>query len=269
MPVTPLKQRDLRIISIVNRKGGVGKTVSSLTLGSGLAIGGERVLMVDGDPQGNLSYFFGHEQGNDLSKLIRDMERSTDKYYPGDYIIPDVRTNLDLLPSFNPDMRFLLDSALFDKIEKIFRQFFTELKRKYDWIIFDCSPAYGKLEKLIISASDTVIIPLEFQLFSVAGLEHLLDSVAKCGEEYGKAIPVSALIFNQVEPRLNRIKKYREIFREFNIPIFEVLKSEAVPQSLEQGKTVWEISPKGSVSRSYFKIVEKLLIGMETETLTD
>ena len=108
---------------------------------------------------------------------------------------------------------------------------------------------------------EAVLVPLEFQLFSIAGLSGLLEEIASVGKATGREILVDSLIFTKTENRLSRVQEYRKIFAEFQIPIFEICKSEVLPKSIEEGKTVWEYDPASFVARDYYKIIEKSYLG--------
>jgi chromosome partitioning protein len=256
-----LKKKDRKIITIANQKGGVGKTSSALCIGSGLAMAGQKALLIDGDPQGNLTLFFTEEKRNDLSGLLKEMAASAKVNNPYDYIIPGIRENLDLLPLFNRNLRNEISENQLSDITLLFIDLVAKLRGLYDWIVIDCSPSNGRLEKLMISSSEAVLVPLEFQLFSIAGLQGLLEDIKNCGTQVRKNISVEALLFIKAENRLTRVHEYRNIFQTFYIPIYEVCKSEFLPRSIELKKTIWETAPSSFVARDYYNIIEKLFIG--------
>lgn len=251
-----LRQNDLRVVTIANRKGGVGKTSSVIQIASGLAKRGEKVLIIDGDPQGNLSLFFGSKDKKDFGHLIETLR--TEKKIPvGEYINRNVRRNLDIIPARNKNLRLeMSDTDIIDAYDN-FAGFIKSIKSFYDWVIIDSSPSSSPLERLLIRASEAVIIPLEFQIFSVAGLESILDEVRICSEATGRNIQVHSLLFTKAENRLNRVNSYREIFSTFHIPIFEICKSEYITRSLEKSRTIWECGPASYAARDYHRIIEK------------
>lgn len=245
-----------KVFTVANQKGGVGKTSSVIQLASGLAKRGEKVLMIDGDPQGNLSLFFGTKDKRDFGALLDTLRNEKSVALP-DYINRHVRRNLDLLPAAKRNLRNDMHDTAILEAHKPFSTFIDSMKSRYDWIIIDSSPSNSPLERLLISASDSVIVPLEFQLFSVSGLESILDEVAICSQETSRDIQVHSLIFTKAENRLNRVKTYREIFSSFHIPVYEVCKSEYISRSLEKSRTIWECGPASYAARDYHKILEK------------
>ncbi len=245
-----------KIFTIANQKGGVGKTSSVVQIASGLARRGEKVLMIDGDPQGNLTLFFGAKEKLDFSRLIDDLAKDA-KPKPEAFINPRVRRNLDLIPAANKRLRLdIHDTQIIGDYER-FAEFVGALRNRYDWIIIDSSPSNSPLEHMLIRASDAVIIPLEFQLFSVSGLESILEEVRACSAEAGREIHVHSLIFTKAENRLHRVQTYRELFSTFHIPVYEICKSEYISRSLEKSRTIWECGPSSYAARDYRTLIDK------------
>lgn len=251
-----LRKNGLNVVTIANQKGGVGKTSSVIQIASGLAKRGEKVLMIDGDPQGNLSLFFGTRDKLHFGDLLNSLSQNT-PVKATEFIHRNVRRNLDLIPAKNKKLKLELHDADIINSYTVFSEFINSLKPLYDWIIMDSSPSNSPLERLLIRASDAVIIPLEFQLFSVSGLESILDEVRICSEESGKNILVHSLVFTKAENKLNRVNSYREVFSSFQIPIFEICKSEYMPRSLEKSKTIWECGAASYAARDYTRVIEK------------
>jgi len=256
----------LRIVAVANQKGGVGKTVTVATLASGLARAGQRVLVVDGDPQGNLSQFFGAavsdgELGGLLERLSAAPDGEAGRIAIDQYIVKRVKLRLDLLPVGRRHLRTELGDEAIARSGKPFAALLSGLKAKYDWILLDTSPSNGELERVLISASEAIVIPLEFQLFSVSGLESILEDVEECSRRSGRAIRPHALVFTKAENGLARVDAYRKLFSSFRIPIYEVCKSEYVPRALERGRTLWEAAPSSYAARDYERIIQKSFLG--------
>jgi len=287
-----LRELGLKIITIANQKGGVGKTVTSMTIASGLAKAGQRVLAVDGDPQGNLTLLLGRrsttpeavsadEEQNppesvstpgpipagkairrgwqpsraDMTGLLTALARRQPAAM-SDHVEKGVRRGLDLLPSRNRRMRLELGDDEIRSSGPGLARLFSRLAQTYDWIIIDTSPSNGPLERVLVGASQAVIIPLEFQLFSVAGLEAILTEIRECATEADHPIRPHALIFIKAENRVNRIEEYRKVFSSLGLPAYEVCRSEYVPRSIEHRKTLWEAAPSSYAARDYAHIIQ-------------
>ncbi len=269
-----LKDTDKRVIGIVNQKGGVGKTVTCMNLSSALAIAGQKVLIIDGDPQGNLTLFFmdAPEGGEDagFAALVKDLARKAVGDDADAYIRKGVRENLSLMPMFDNQLRIEISDAELLDMREDFTRWIQSLKSRFDWILFDCSPSNGRLERMIVGACDAVVVPLEFQLFSVSGLNHLIEDVHGIGREMDRSISVEALVFTKIDNRLKRVRQYRELFNHFQIPVFEIARSEIAARALEEKITLWEVDIKPNkispekynyVCMDYYRIVENLFIG--------
>ncbi len=254
-----LKQTGAKVITIANQKGGVGKTSSVIQISSGLAKRGQKVLAIDGDPQGNLSLFFGADDKKDICQLLRSILAS-EPIKLAEFIHRHTRRNLDVLPASNKNMRMEFPDEDIKRTYSAFARFIDSIRPKYDWIIIDSSPSNSPLERLLIRASDAVIIPLEFQLFSVAGLEAIIEEVENCTKESGREIKIHSLIFTKAENRLNRVQTYREVFSSFHIPIFEVCKSEYIVRSLEKSRTIWECGPASFAARDYARVIDRAFL---------
>ncbi|OHD57268.1 MAG: hypothetical protein A2Y33_14980 [Spirochaetes bacterium GWF1_51_8] len=259
-----LRSTGKRVIGFANQKGGVGKTVSTLSIGAGLALAGQRVLLIDGDPQGNLTLFFTSDKSSGFFDLLRGLTEGGFSQIEN-YILPEVRENLYLMPNCQRELRSLIKDAQITSIAEAFIDHVRLLKSRFDWILLDCSPSNGALEKMLVSACDAIVVPLEFQVFSITGLSGLLDEIKQWGGEIGREIPVEALVFTKTEKRISRMNEYREIFRNFRIPIFEVCKSEWLPKAVELGKTIWETAPTSYSAEDYYRIVSQIFLGNENE----
>ena len=260
--IPSLKTSDRRIIALVNQKGGVGKTVSLISLAAWLAEKGEKVLLIDGDPQGNLSLFFQEqlqtiEQAGDLTFLFRELIEKSTVSEPFFFIYEKVRSNIDIIPLTHSRIREELSENQLADITLLFSDFIRELKNRYNWILIDSSPSNGRLEKMLIAASESVFIPLELQLFSISGLKSLLTDIKNVGRLVRKNIMIDALIFTKIEKRLLRTREYQELFDNFQIPVFEVHKSEQLVKSIENKETLCENAPGSVAAQDYLRIVRQ------------
>lgn len=272
-----LRELGLNIVAVANQKGGVGKTVTTLNLAAGLAREGQRVLVIDGDPQGNLTLLLGRRAvapaspdappsrarkpaPHDLSDLLVAIAEKQGVAISG-FIEKGVRRGLDLIPSRNRRMRLELGDTEIKAAAPGFAKLLSRLAEHYDWILLDTSPSNGPLERSLIAACEAVVIPLEFQLFSVAGLEAILSEVRECASDQGREIRAHALVFVKAENKVSRIDEYRKVFARFRLPVYEICKSEYVPRSIERRKTLWEAAPASYAARDYTRIIDKSFLG--------
>lgn len=270
---TSLKSLGIKRVAIANQKGGVGKTTSALSLGAGLAQAGQRVLLIDGDPQGNLSLFFGVTEaagkagGAAEAGALPCLGEALGAYASGSRpglgacVRKAVRPNLDFIPLLRRRLRTEIGDLDLKRAQAPFREDLETLAAAYDFVMVDSSPSDGILERLLVSACEAVIIPLEFQLFSIAGLEAMIDDVDSCSRDAGRPIRVHCLIFAKAENRVGRVEEYRSLFSAFRVPIFEVCKSEYLPRTMERSKTIWEGAPSSYAARDYARIIDRAFLG--------
>ena len=172
---------DNKVIAIVNQKGGVGKTTTTVNLGAGLVMEGKRVLLIDGDPQGSLTISLGVKNPDDLdvslATLMNDVINDHE-FHDYDGVIRH-EEGLDLLPS-NIELSGM-ETMLFNVMsrEHILRNYINSVRKNYDYVLIDCMPSLGMMTINALVAADSVIISSQPNFLSTKGLDLLLRSISK------------------------------------------------------------------------------------------
>lgn len=201
-----------KIISVVNQKGGVGKTTTAVNLASALGISGKKVLLVDADPQGNTTSGYG------INK--KEVKLSSYKLLIGKGTAESAATKTEYENVWVVPASMDLAAAEVDLIEIENRQ--NQLKMalatsrdKYDYIFIDCPPSLGLITINALNASDTVFVPIQCEYFALEGLSQLMASVRQVKRLYNPTLEIEGIVLTMFDGRLNltnqvvsEIKKY-------------------------------------------------------------
>jgi len=182
-----------RVISVSNHKGGVGKTTSVVNIGAGLAYHGRKVLLIDLDPQANLTISFG---------LSESENHIYDAHTNGNGLKPvSVRKNIDMIPASSNLAIAEMELKSEDNKENSIAQLIEPLKNSYDYIIIDCPPSLGLLTLNAFAASTEVIIPIQPHFLAVKGLAKIIEVVNNIKVNVNRDIEISGVFVTMFDKR--------------------------------------------------------------------
>jgi chromosome partitioning protein len=248
------------IIAVVNQKGGVAKTTTTIHLGVALAQLGKKILLVDLDSQGHLAEGFG---------IVSDkIEQEMSDVFEGsksikDIIMPNIRPNLDLAPSNVrlADMELTLVNMRFR--ESKLKRALEPVSSGYDYILLDCPPNLGLFTVNALLAATKVLIPMATHFWSMLGVSRLLTSIQAVKQEANPTLALLGIIptrFTRTVHAREVIDKTKaEVGRECHIFEHPINESVRFAEATGQGTTVFDIAPDIEGARAYRAIAEEII----------
>ncbi len=248
------------IISMCNQKGGVGKTTSTINLGASLAAFGRKVLLVDLDPQGALSAGLGisHEELDvTVYNLLVD-----NSYSILDALHSSPVENLDVVPA-NIDLS-AAEIQLVNEVgrEQALARALRPVMRDYDVIIIDCQPSLGLLTVNALSCSDSVIIPVESEYFSLRGLALLMDTVDKVRDRLNFKLEVLGILVTMFDRRTLHAREVMErLVEAFGDKVFDSVITRTVrfPETSVAGEPINTWAPSSSGAVQYENLAKEVI----------
>lgn len=255
-----------RVIVIVNQKGGVGKTTTTVNLGVGLAREGKRVLVIDADPQGNLSHCFGIVNPDELEIALPDIMELIimDKEFDVTQGIVHHKEGIDLMPC-NINLSGV-DVSLVNAMsrEYVMKTYVDSAKENYDYILIDCMPSLGMITLNALTAADSVLIPVQAAYLPVKGLEQLITTISRVKKHLNPGITFEGILISMLNRRTNYAKDIMDLLNEYygkSIPIFESKIPLAVKASETSaaGVSIFTLAKKHSVAEAYEKLTKEVI----------
>lgn len=190
-----------KIISIVNQKGGVGKTTTAVNLGASLGVLEKKTLLIDADPQANATSALGVDL-NDMEDRKTIYEVIENSIHPGKTIIKTASPNLDIIPSTINLVGAEIELVNQPDREKMLTKQLKEIKEEYDFILIDCPPSLGLITINCLSASDSVLIPIQCEYFALEGLGKLMNTIRKIQHYHNSTLSIEGLLLTMYDSRL-------------------------------------------------------------------
>lgn len=247
-----------KIIAIANQKGGVGKTTTAVNLGGCLGVLEYKTLIVDADPQANATSGVGLDPKN--TRNIYDCLMND--VHPSELIIETSNPNLSILPSHIDLVGAELEMINLPKREYILKQALDKIKDQYDFIIIDCSPSLGLITVNSLTASDSVLVPVQCEFFALEGLGKLLNTIKIVQGRLNQELEIEGILLTMYDTRTRLANQVvDEVKTHFQDLVFDTVihRNTKLGEAPSFGETIvmHDASSKGSVN--YLNFTRELL----------
>ena len=248
-----------KIISVSNQKGGVGKTTTSLSLAASLGVLEKKVLLIDADPQGNATSGIG-VSSKDFEKSSYDVLLNQCKIQ--DSIINTKSPNLDIIPANIDLVAIEIEIVDVEKRELMLSKMTSDVKDKYDFIIIDCPPSLGLITINALTASDSVIIPIQCEYYALEGLGKLLNTIKGVQKVHNENLEIEGILLTMFDSRLRLSNQVKEdVKKHFGNMVFSTIipRNVSLGEAPSHGESIIVYNSTSKGSKSYIKFAQEVI----------
>lgn len=248
-----------KIISIVNQKGGVGKTTTAINLSACLGVLEFKTLIIDADPQANATSGVGFDPKNIKTSIYECLINNIN---PEDIILQTNNPNLDILPAHIDLVGAEIEMVNMPNRESMMKLTMEKIKDKYDFIIVDCSPSLGLITVNALTASDSVIIPVQCEYFALEGLGKLLNTVKIIQSRLNPDLEIEGILLTMYDSRLRLSNQVvEEVKTHFQQLVFDTIihRNTKLGEAPSFGETIVMHDASGKGTINYLNLAREIL----------
>ncbi|MGB5982420.1 MAG: AAA family ATPase [Nonlabens sp.] len=248
-----------KIIAIANQKGGVGKTTTAVNLAASLGVLEKKVLLIDADPQANASSGLGIDVEAIDQGTYQLLEHSAKA---SELIIKTETPNLDIIPSHIDLVAIEIELVDVEQREYMMRKALAEIKADYDYIIIDCAPSLGLLTLNALTASDSVLIPIQCEYFALEGLGKLLNTIKSVQKIHNEHLDIEGLLLTMYDSRLRLSNQVvQEVNQHFEGLTFKTIiqRNVRLSEAPSYGESIINYDASSKGSENYLSLANELL----------
>lgn len=260
------------VIAIANQKGGVGKTMTSVSLSACLALHKKKVLLIDLDPQGHSTKAFGYRNMNEYPLSMKDVIISVieDIDIDNDKLILHSDEGVDITPA-NISLAAInstLESAMCR--ETVLKRFIDTIKGDYDYVIIDTNPSLDNLPINALTAANKVIITVQAEPYGVEGMADLLRSINMVKRNLNPELKIEGILITMTDERTNLSKVITKNIKDnfgSHIRIFDktIPRCVKAAESTGVGESIFKYDPKGAATKAYETLVKEVFLNVKKE----